>query len=397
MASPMGRVRRLVASGIAAVSLVALASAVRAADPYEINVILPLSGNIAFVGSTQLQALKALEAYINRTGGIRGRPLSFVVTDDQSDPKVALLLAQGLIAKNVPVILGPASPQSCAAIAPLVVQDGPVHYCLANAGHPAPGGYEFLTLFSYESQFAVTLRYFRERGLRQLAYIVSIDAGGQDAEHAIQAAADLPENKDIQIVARQHFAPGDLSVAAQMSRIKAAKPDVLVAWATGTPAGTLFRSARDIGIDVPTVTSTGNLNAAFFKQYGPLLPTNLYFAAVPYYAGDALSNRATKTAIATLTDALAAVGAKPDMIEISAWDPALLLVDALRKIGPDASAAKLRAYMVNLSGWVGVNGPFDFRMAPQRGLGENNIIMVRWDVARNAGTAVSKFGGAPLR
>jgi branched-chain amino acid transport system substrate-binding protein len=388
--------RRLIASALAAVSLVALASVAPAADPYEINVILPLSGNIAFVGSTQLQALKALEGYVNRTGGIRGRPVAFVVSDDQSDVKTALLLAQRLIAKNVPIIMGPSSPQACAAIAPLVAQAGPVLYCLANAGHPAPGGYEFLTLFPYEPQFNVALRYFRERGLHQIAYIVSTDAGGQDAEHALLAAAELPENKSLQIVARQYFAPGDISVAAQMARLKAATPDVLVAWATGASAGTLFHSAHDAGLDVPTITSTGNLSAAFFKQYGPLLPSNLYFAAVPYYAGDALSNRATKAAIAVLSSALAAVDAKPDMIEISAWDPGLLVVDALRKLGPDASAAALRAYMVNLSGWVGVNGPFDFRSAPQRGLGESNIVMVRWDLQHNTGVAVSKFGGTPL-
>jgi len=388
--------RRLVASMLAAASLAALASAARAANPYEINAILSLSGNTTFVGSTQLQALKAVEAYVNRTGGIGGRPISFVVADDQSSAQTSVQLARDLIAKGVPIILGPSSPASCAAITPLVAQNGPLLYCLANAGNPAPGGYAFLTLFSYESQFAVTLRYLRDRGLRRLAYIVSTDAGGQDAERAFLGAADLPENKAVQIIAREHFSPGDISAAAQMARIKAASPDALVAWATGNSAGTLFRSAHDAGLDLPTVTSPGNLNAAFFKQYGPLLPTNLYFAAVPYYASDAPTDAATKAAVATLTGALAAVGAKPDMIEISAWDPAMLLADALRKLGPDASAAKLRAYLVNLRGWVGANGRYDFRTAPQRGIGESNVVMVRWDAQRSAGAAVSKFGGAQL-
>jgi len=42
---------------------------------------------ITFVGSTRLQALKALETYVNRTGGIGGRPLSFVVADDSVEPE----------------------------------------------------------------------------------------------------------------------------------------------------------------------------------------------------------------------------------------------------------------------------------------------------------------------
>ena len=84
------------------------------------------------------------------------------------------------------------------------------------------------------------------------------------------------------------------------------------------------------------------------------------------------------------------------MIAISAWDPGMLLVDALRKLGPDTSAASLRAYLVDLQGWVGADGPYDFRAAPQRGVGENNVVLVRWDADRGQGVAVSKFGGAPL-
>ncbi|HEV8021775.1 MAG TPA: ABC transporter substrate-binding protein [Candidatus Lustribacter sp.] len=392
----MNRLSRSVAAVLVAGLLATLAPAARAADPYEINVILPLTGNIAFVGTTQLQALKAVEAYVNRTGGIGGRPLSFVVADDGSDVKTSLQLFQGLVAKNVPIIMGSSSPQACASFVAIVAANGPVNYCLANAGQTTPGGYQFFTQFTNDSQLTVLLRYFRQRGLKKIATIFSIDGGGQDAEHAFSTAMALPENKDLQAVAREHFAPGDLGVAAQMARIKTANPDVMVAWATGGPAGTLLRGARDAGVDVPTVTSTGNLSANFFKQYGGVLPTNLYLAAVPYYSGESLASGPTKAAVATMTSALAATGAKPDMIEISAWDPALLVVDALRKLGPDATAAKLRAYFVNTRGWVGVNGPYDFKANPQRGVGDANVVIVRWDAAAGTAVAVSKAGGAPL-
>jgi branched-chain amino acid transport system substrate-binding protein len=158
----------------------------------------------------------------------------------------------------------------------------------------------------------------------------------------------------------------------------------------------LFRGLKNSGIDVPIVTATGNLNSAFFQQYGPLLPANLYLAGVPYYAGDMLSDAPTKAALATLIAALAPIGAKPDNINISVWDPGLLLVDALRKLGSDATAAQLRAYLSNLSGWVGTLGPYDFRAVPQSGLGESNVIVVKWDPQRSTVSGVSKFGGAPL-
>jgi branched-chain amino acid transport system substrate-binding protein len=387
---------RCAVAALAAAALATLAPVARAADPYEINVMVGMTGYTAFVGTEQLQALKALEAYVNRTGGIRGRPLSFVVADDQSNPRVAVQLAQNLIAKHVPLILGPSGPDACAAITPLVAQNGPLLYCLSPTAQAQPGGYVFLTQFSGDSGMAVDVRYLRERGLHRVAFIASTDATGQDAERALNAVLARPENATVQIVSRQHFAPGDLNVAAQMAAIKAANPDAMIAWSAGTPAGTLFRGIHDSGVAVPTVTSAANLNPLFFKQYGQFAPPELYFNAVPYYGADIVTNLPTKAALATLTRALAAAGAKPDQIEISAWDPAMVVVDALRKLGTGVTAAELRTYLLGLRGYVGVNGPYDFIRFPQRGLGENSALIVRWDVNRGTAVAVSRFGGEPL-
>jgi branched-chain amino acid transport system substrate-binding protein len=386
---------RSLALPLIAVSMFA-APSTRAAEPYEINTILSLSGNLAFVGSTQLKSLKAVEAYVNQHGGIDGRPISFVSADDGSSPQTAVQLAQGLIAKNVPLILGSSSPQACGAIAPLVAQNGPVLYCLANGGQAQQGGYEFLTLMSYDSQMAVAMRYFRERGLHRLATIFSTDAGGQDAERALKVALALPENKSIELVTQQHFSPGDASVAAQMAVIKSANPDTMVAWATGGTAGTLFRGARDIGLDVPTVTSPGNLTGAFLKQYAPMLPPELIFPAVSYYGSNAPTDAATKEAVATLVTSLTAAGTEPDMLTISAWDPAMVLVDAIKKLGTNVTGPKLRDYLVNLKGWTGVDGPYDYVANPQRGIGGQNVVMVRWDATAGKGQAVSEYGGKPL-
>ncbi len=389
--------KRLIAAVSAAALLLGFGpAAVRAADTYEINTILSLTGPLAFVGTTQQQSLKALEAYVNKNGGIGGRPVSFVINDDGSSVATSLQIAQGLIAKHVPIILGPSGPDTCAAVTPLVQTDGPLVYCLANAGHPPNGGYVFLTLFPAEAMLGAVVRYLHERGFNKVAYIVSTDASGQDAERAFLGAAEDPANKGVQIVSRQHFTTTDISVAAQMAQIKAANPDAIIAWSAGTPAGTLFHGLRDAGIDVPTFTSPGNLNAAFFRQFGSIAPKALYFAGVPYYGAAAVTNAQTKAAIATITTVLAGVNAKPDQIEISAWDPAMLLVDTLRKLGADASAAKLRAYLVGLKGWIGVNGVYDFPALPQRGLGQNSVVIVRWNPEKTAADAVSRLGGSPL-
>ena len=89
--------------------------------------------------------------------------------------------------------------------------------------------------------------------------ITSTDASGQDADRALDAALSLPENKStFQVVAREHFNPTDISVSAQIAHIKASNAQVLIAWTTGTPVGTVFRGVTEGGLDIPVVTTNGN-------------------------------------------------------------------------------------------------------------------------------------------
>ena len=84
-----------------------------AADPYEINVITPLTGIGAFIGKNEAAALGLLEKSVNDAGGVRGRQIKFVVQDDQSNPQVSVQLLNGLIAKKVPIVSGEIGESGC--------------------------------------------------------------------------------------------------------------------------------------------------------------------------------------------------------------------------------------------------------------------------------------------
>jgi branched-chain amino acid transport system substrate-binding protein len=198
------------------------------------------------------------------------------------------------------------------------------------------------------------------------------------------------------MVDREHFGATDVSVAAQLARIKAANPDVLIAWVTGTAAGTVLRAAHDAGLNLPTVISSANMTPSVVKQYGPLFPKNCYAAGMVYYAGNDVTNQATRAAISTMNYAANIQGAQTDQVFISAWDPSALIVDALKKLGPDVPSVRLRDYLIGLQGWVGVNGPYDFRNVPQRGIGQNAVVVVRWDPDKSQFDPVSKLGGIPV-
>ena len=102
-----------------------------AADPYDINVVLPITGTFAFVGTTHQKELQVLEGIVNKQGGIQGRPVHFVFHDDTSNPEVSLQIHQGILAKHPAVVFGSSLGALCQATTPLYLNNGPVNYCVS--------------------------------------------------------------------------------------------------------------------------------------------------------------------------------------------------------------------------------------------------------------------------
>ncbi len=192
----------------------------RAADTYDINVILPMTGGASFVGKGQHDSLEALAAVVNKAGGIGGKPLKWIYHDDQTSPQIAVQLANEILADKPSVMLGSSIVAMCAAIAPLM-KNGPVDYCLSPGYHPHPGDFVFSAASSSTDQFAAVVRYYRMMGWTKIALLSTTDASGQDGDHAIDQVLARPENKDVKKVIQEHFNPTDLSVAAQIENIKA--------------------------------------------------------------------------------------------------------------------------------------------------------------------------------
>jgi len=370
----------------------------RAADPFEINVILPLTGTVAFLGQKEKESLDVIETVVNKTGGIKGRPLKFVYYDDQSNPPVSVQVVNQIVAtKHPPVILGSSFVSTCSATAPLIENTGPVQYCFSPGIYPKAGSYEFSASMATTDLLATTARYYRLRGWKKVAMITSTDASGQDGERQVNGAFGSAENKDMEIVDREHFNTTDISVAAQMAHIKQSGAQAMVAWVSGNALATILHGMQDAGLDIPVTTSTANLLYKQLDGYSAFIGNNVLFPASPGDALSVLPRGGVRDAVATYLNAMKAAGVRPDQGDTLAWDAAQLVVDGYKKYGFDMTAAQLREYLSTLKGWTGINGSYDFASVPQRGVGSGWVIMVRWDKAKGDWTAVSAPGGAPLR
>jgi len=395
---------RFVAVLAALIILIAPAVQISAADQpdYVIPVILSMTGTYAFSGKAEADGLKILEDYTNVHGGIRGQKLHFKVYDDQSAPATDVSLAGQIIAQHPAVVLGSVGASQCKALMPLF-KDGPVLYCLIPTITPPSGGFVFAAQDTLDPYVAGMIRYLRLRGFERIAVISPTDASGQADDGSTARVLAMPDNKDLKIVAHEHFNNADLSVAAQAARIKASDAQVVLVWASGTAFGTVLRGLNDVGLSLPVETSPANLHADQLAQYLPFYPKELVIPGLPYMipanAPKALGpTPAMKIAIDEFYDAYKMANLPPDPgAASSVWDPANMVITGLRKLGPGATGQQMRDYLLGIHGtYSGLWGTYDFSSGDQHGLSDQSVVLTEWDQKSGKFIGVSGMRGTPL-
>ncbi len=359
-----------------------------------IPVILPMTGPAAFLGKQSKLGLDVAEQFANN----RGDRIRLAYYDDASNPQVAVQIANQLIAGGARVFLGPGLKATCAAVVPLVSK-GPLDYCLSPTLHSPAGSYAFSSGTDTWDLDRAVIRYARLKGWKRIAMLISTDASGIDAMQGYHEILNERENRDMTVVEQSTFNPTDTSVMAELVRIKAAHPDLLLAWASGTPVATIFRELSELGFDVPVATGYSNMTYAQMQSMSAYLPKQLLFP-VPSAVGSrspAVSlDPKVEAALKDFESAFASAGLKPDAGVLTTWDPLMIVIRAFRDLGPDATSEQLRNYLAHLKGFAGINGLYDFQKYPQRGLSEKNAFITRWNPDLKTWAMVSKAAGTPI-
>ena len=91
-----------------------------AAEPIRIGAVLPFSGGVELYGAQARLGLDLAVKEINAAGGILGRPVSIIYSDDKTRPQSAAAAMRALIESDgVLAVVGPITSQNLDAIAPI--------------------------------------------------------------------------------------------------------------------------------------------------------------------------------------------------------------------------------------------------------------------------------------
>jgi branched-chain amino acid transport system substrate-binding protein len=178
-----------------------------------------------------------------------------------------------------------------------------------------------------------------------------------------------------------------------MARIKAAAPQVVLTSTVGPAFGTELHAMSDVGLDVPVLSSNGDMVPQQIESYKAFLPKQLVFPGVLSSVRNAVASGPVKDAQTLYFAAFKAAGIEPIFTNTLGWDPALIMVDAVKHLGPTATAQQFREYLSTLHGFVGINGIYDFRDGSGHGIGQNAVLICSWDPATGGFKQLSKRGG----
>ena len=271
---------------LAALALLA-ACALPASAQIKIGVTLSTTGPAVSLGIPEKNTI----ALLPKT--IAGKSVEYIVLDDASDTSAAVVNTRRFTLEDkVDAIIGSTTTPNSLAMTDLVAEAATPTISLASSARiiepmTAKKAWVFKTPQTDTMMVLAILEHAAKRGIKTMGYIGFSDALGEAFYAEFEKLASV---RQIRIVANERFAPRDTSVTAQVIKVAAANPDMVVIGASGTPAVLPARALNERGYKGSVYFNHGVANNDFLRVGGKdvegmFLPTSPVVVAAALPAG----------------------------------------------------------------------------------------------------------------
>jgi len=235
------------------------------AEDFKVGTILPLTGPGADIGRFLLQGAKAGVVMANARGGIGGMNVVLVQCDTQSNEQQAVLCARRHASEKVNLLLGAGTtPQTLAILPTVEAAQIPLFAIAGGTVNFRPlKKWVFKALATIDDQMPVALEFLQPKGVKRLASIRDNGPFGKDVSETLIATAP---KFGMEIIAEEVYSPTDTDMSAQVTRVRAARPDAIFDWSSNPPPGAMVaKKIVQLGITVPIVVGQ-NLQTKIFAE-----------------------------------------------------------------------------------------------------------------------------------
>lgn len=363
---------------LAVMSVMLLAVNSYAKEPYKIGALFAVTGPASFLGEPEKNTAVMLQEQINKEGGINGHPLEIIIEDTKSDETQAVLSAKKLLENDkVLAIIGPSTTGESMALVPIMnTAATPLLSCAAGAPITQPAKdrpWIFKTPQYDVSAVEAIYGYMKKHGIAKIG-IITISTGFGDAGR--KALLEIAPKYGLTIVADEKYGPKDSDMTTQLTKIKAAGAQAVINWSVGPGQVVVTKNWNALKMGIPLYQSHGwgskkNIELAGKAAEGVIAPLGRLVV------WDKLPDKHPQKALLKkyTQDYEAKYKSEPGTFGGHAYDSIMMLVEAMKKVGPDKK--KIKDYIeTNIKKWPGTGGIFTMAPDDHCGLDKEAFEMV---------------------
>jgi branched-chain amino acid transport system substrate-binding protein len=337
---------------IGALALISCTGAKSASDASEIVVgeFGSLTGTTATFGISTKNGIEMAVDEVNKAGGLLGKTVRVIVEDDQSKPEEAQTVVTKLINKDrVVAVLGEVASSRTMAAAPVAQQNG-IPMISPSSTNPKVtqiGDYIFRVCFLDPFQGYVMAKFATDTlKVKNVAILRDIknDYSVGLADAFIENFKKMGGN----IVANESYTEGDTDFSAQLTSIKAKKPEAVFLPGYYTEVGLVVRQAKKLGLTVPFLGGDGWDSPKLVEIGGEALNGS-------YYSNHIAVSDPNPVIQKFVSEYKARYGATPDALAGLGFDAASVLFDAIKRAN-STDGAKIRDAIAQTKDFAGVTG-----------------------------------------
>jgi len=321
-----------------------------AADEIVVGEFASLTGGTATFGRSSDAGVQLAVAEINAAGGLLGKKLRVVVEDDQSKPEEARTAVLKLLKQDeVVAVLGEVASSRSLAAAPECQRAGVpmISPASTNPKVTAVGDHIFRVCFIDPFQGS-TMAKFAADSLHAKSAAILRDIKNDYSVGLADFFRDEFTRHGGKIVTDVSYSEGDIDFKAQLTAIRAVRPDVVFVPGYYTEVGLIARQARELGITVPLLGGDG-WDSPRTVEIGGNAVNGCYFSN--HYAADD-PNPIVQQFIEKFRQKYSEV---PDAMAVLGYDATQVLADAMKRAGT-TEGKKLRDAIAATKDFPGVSG-----------------------------------------
>lgn len=263
----------------------AAAPTATAATPLVVGVLAPFTGPDAALGPAYFAACLPAVREINAAGGVMGHQLTCKQFDTRGDPADAVPAARQMVAStpNLMMVIGCTSDEA-SSVAPVLEQNHIVSFCMTGQSEFNKSSFHYFHRLvppdEYDA-YAMVGSALDFNHYQRVALVFGNDIGSQ----AFVAPATRALTKlGATVVINQAIALGQPSYRTEVTKMLAAKPDVIFTEALGPTDATYLAEVKQLnGSMIPVIGTSATIDPVWFKAVSAAigLPDLLkYFQAV---------------------------------------------------------------------------------------------------------------------